>query len=92
MNLKSGSKVEEEFAIDDNDKPSDQLLKVQQLHPEAQRLVNFTNSPEEKEKMENDEEFDPATKKKILVAILMALTIGNMMINNVVTLLPSYIE
>jgi len=33
----------------------------------------------------------PAVKKQILVACLMALTVGNMMINNVVAFLPTYI-
>lgn len=42
--------------------------------------------------VEKDKEFTPAVKKKILVAVLIALTIGNMMILNVVTLIPDFIE
>lgn len=41
---------------------------------------------------EDDGSFSPAVKRKILIACLMALTIGNMMINNVVSFLPTYIS
>ena len=48
----------------------------------------------EDEESEEDEEtnFPPHIKKRILYACLMALTIGNMMINNVVSFLPTYME
>lgn len=39
-----------------------------------------------------DKNFTPAVKKKILYACLMALTIGNMMILNVVSFMPTYME
>ena len=40
----------------------------------------------------DEEHFTPKVKKQILIACLLALTIGNMMILNVVTLLPGYIS
>ena len=37
-------------------------------------------------------DLDDSQKKRTLFACLLALTIGNMMINNVVSFLPTYIE
>ena len=41
---------------------------------------------------EPGEELPVKMKKKILIACLLALTIGNMMINNVTSFLPAFID
>jgi hypothetical protein len=40
----------------------------------------------------NDEIFTPAVKKKVLVAILVQILIGNMMVSNLVAFLPTYVQ
>ena len=48
--------------------------------------------PTQANEEDEDEQFPEEIKKKILIACLIALTIGNMMILNVVSFLPTYIE
>lgn len=37
-------------------------------------------------------QYSPAIKKKILVSVLLGLTMSNMMINNVVIILPPFVS
>ena len=41
---------------------------------------------------ENENEFDEKTKRKVLISCLLALAIGNMMLDNVYAILPKYVD
>jgi len=55
-------------------------------------LDEVLNYQRDEEEEVEDADFSPSVKRKVLLACLFALAVGNMMMFNVAAFLPSFIE
>ena len=65
---------------------------MEQNYVDIDQILNFKRDPDGEEDDPKNADFSDATKRKILLSCLCALTIGNMMMLNVAAFLPTFIK